>query len=193
MSSHLSPDTASAWPSHHASPCGSRRKVTFRVQATAIGPTAKREDKPEHGWPGCPLPPQAGHLASVPPCDVSSAPLHSLRPALVSRGLSNPVHEPLELLPCLAALFLFLSRQRGTEGRPAVLSGSPGRPPRTPALCGRRGGDRAGGCQTSALGTGFRAPCLLSPWRTGNGPFFPVILLPFVFFHKIPRRAVSDA
>lgn len=47
---------------------------------------------------------------------------------------------------------------------------------------GHRGGSRgrAVGCQASATARGVRGPCLLSPWRTGNGLFSPVIPL-FLF------------
>lgn len=72
-----SPGTASAWPSHHASPCGSRRKVTLRAHAAGANSTLGGQVT---AW-----------VAQAAPCHLGSNPAFYLLPAgWVSQGLSSP-------------------------------------------------------------------------------------------------------
>lgn len=113
--SSLGPGAASAWPSHHASPCGSRRKVTLRARAAGANSTLGGQVT---AW-----------VARAAPCHLGSDPTSRLLPACwVNQGLSSPAghQRPCpRLLPQLPAWFLlFLRWWWGAEDGPAVPSPS---------------------------------------------------------------------
>lgn len=113
--SSLGPGAASAWPSHHASPCGSRRKVTLRARAAGANSTLGGQVT---AW-----------VARAAPRHLGSDPTSRLLPACwVSQGLSSPAghQRPCpRLLPQLPAWFLlFLRWWWGAEDGPAVPSPS---------------------------------------------------------------------